>query len=150
MKILILWRSFICSLTFFQILPLHFHNIVNDIHNVLSSLEKNQEKMTEKWESLFYFKEEQTLQLWRINQGRTGGIQGRGPVHTLYLDQNEARKKFFLETRPPLSQSQGLDDCPPLSEGLDTPLKETLSRDVYLSRDVLITRNGMKLEISKL
>ena len=84
-----------------------------------------------------------------IKEGQ-GGIQGRGPVPTLYLDQNEARKKFLLETRPLLSQSQGLDDRPPLSEGLDTPLKETLSRDVYLSRDVLITRNGMKLEISKL
>ena len=49
-------------------------------------------------------------------------IQGRGPGPPLFSDQTEARRadKIFFGDRPP--SSKGLDDCPPLTQGLDPAL----------------------------
>ena len=56
------------------------------------------------------------------------GARGARP-HPKFFDQNEARraeKKKIVETGPP-SLSQGLDDrTPPLSEGLDPPLRGSI------------------------
>ena len=54
----------------------------------------------------------------------SGGSRGGPP---LFLDQTgglRGREKFFGRQRPlpPLPLSKGLDDCPPLSQGLDLAL----------------------------
>lgn len=101
MKILILWRSFICSLTFFQILPLHFHNIVNDIYNVLSSLEKNQEKMTEKWGSLFLPQGRTDVTAVTDQSRKDRGDTGEGPGPHLIFRPKWGQKKFFFGDQAP-------------------------------------------------
>ena len=106
MKILILWRSFICSLTFFQILPLHFHNIVNDIYNVLSSLEKNQEKMTEKWGSLFLPQGRTDVTAVTDQSRKDRGDTGEGPgPHLIFRPKWGQKKIFFGDQAPPISIS---------------------------------------------
>ena len=53
---------------------------------------------------------------WRIQEGACS-------PPPLFLDQTEARRSnfFFLDRVPP-HLSQGLDDWPPLTEGLDPPM----------------------------
>ena len=64
-------------------------------------------------------------------------IQGRGPGGLdplLFLDQTEAQRaeKTFFGDPPPLSKV--LDDCPPLSQGLDAALPAFLicTKSCYL------------------
>jgi len=62
---------------------------------------------------------------WTHTKGCSGGSRGGAWGPHLFLDQTEARRaeKFFFWDRPPLRLSHGLDDRPPLSEGLDPPLR---------------------------
>ena len=63
-------------------------------------------KIMKKWQRnegvYFYLKEEQTLQLWRINQGRTGGDTGEGPgPHLIFRPKWGQKKIFFGDQAPP-------------------------------------------------